>query len=368
MSPTPGNFEEVWAEPILHVDMDAFYVEVERLFDPTLRSLPVAVGGIGPRGTIASASYEAREEGVHSAQPTALARRVCPRLRVIPPYHPRYAEISARVFSVFREFSPLVEGLSLDEAFVDISGLRLHYHSPVAVAEAIKERIRSEVGIPSSVGIGPNKLVAKLASGAAKPDGIKHVPVEDKIVFLHALPVGALPGVGPATHASLTRLGIETVADLSLTPAPTLGRILGPNMGRQLLELARGVDTRAVIPDQEVKSISVEETYPVDLEGVAVVTGALFDHARGLSERLRRAGVAARTVSLKVRFPDFETITRSRTSSRPIQSAGELFDVSRSLLAEVSLEGPVRLIGLAATTLERDDQPRQAELAFPDDG
>ncbi len=354
----------MWTEPILHVDMDSFYVEVERLDDPSLRSVPVAVGGTGPRGVIASASYEARRHGVHSAQPTAQARRACPQLKVVPPSHPKYNRVSAEVFAVFREFTPLVEGLSLDEAFLDVSGLRHHFDTAVEVGEAVRSEIHSRLGLPSSVGVASNKLIAKLASERAKPDGILHVPSHDQRGFLWPLPAAALPGVGPATLASLRRLGIDTVADVSETPEATLAKVVGPSLGRQLLDLAAGIDLRPVMPDQEVKSISVEETYPVDLVGEDVVTTALLDHAGQLADRLRRSGVAARTISLKVRYPDFETVTRSRTSSQPTRSRSVLFRVGSELLSDLGLDGPVRLLGLAATGLEKDDEPRQTVLGF----
>lgn len=356
----------MWTEPILHVDMDSFYVEVERLDDPSLRSIPVAVGGTGPRGVIASASYEAREYGVHSAQPTGLAFRACPQLRVVPPSHQRYHQVSNLVFAVFREFTPLIEGLSLDEAFLDTSGLRHHFESPVAVGEAIRSEIRSGLGLPSSVGVGSNKLIAKLASEAAKPDGLLRVPLDSQIGFLHSLPATALPGVGPATLAALRRLGIESVADVAVTPEATLARVIGPALGHQLLDLAAGVDNRPVLPDQELKSVSVEETYPTDLLGADVVMTALLDHAHRLSARLRRSGVSARTISLKIRYPDFETVTRSRTSTQPTRSWRGLFGVASDLLSDLGTERPVRLLGLSATGLERDDDPRQGELGFPE--
>lgn len=355
----------MWTEQILHVDMDSFYVEVERLDDPSLRSVPVAVGGTGPRGVIASASYEARRHGVHSAQPTAMALRACPQLKVVPPSHRKYGEVSAEVFAVFRAFTPLVEGLSVDEAFLDVGGLRLHFDSPVEVGERIRSEIRSRLGLPCSVGVASNKLIAKLASERAKPDGVLHVPSDTQTEFLHTLPATALPGVGPATLASLKRLGIDTVVDVAETPEGALAKAVGPTLGRQLLDLAAGIDPRPVLPDQEVKSISVEETYPVDLEGLSVVTAALLEHAHQLSDRLRRSGVSARTISLKVRYPDFETLTRSRTSSQPTHAWRDLFRVGSELLSELGIDRPVRLLGLAATGLERDDHPRQAVLGFP---
>ncbi|MFO7300741.1 MAG: DNA polymerase IV [Actinomycetes bacterium] len=355
----------MWAEPILHVDMDSFFVEVERLDDPSLRGIPVAVGGTGPRGVIASASYEARAFGVRSAMPTATALERCPHLEVVPPSHGKYGEVSVRVFEVFRDFTPLVEGLSLDEAFLDVSGLRRHFESPVEVARAIRAEIRRRIGLPSSVGVAATKLVAKLASQAAKPDGIRHIPASEQIGFLHALPATALPGVGPATAAALDRLGIETVADLAATPEYALASSVGPSMARQLVELASGIDPRRVQPDQEAKSVSVEETYDRDLEGRDHLLAAVSDHGLRLAQRLRRAGLGGRTITLKVRFSDFETVTRSRTLRAPTRSAREITAVARALLDELAPARPVRLVGLGASSLETADAPRQ--LAFHDD-
>lgn len=353
----------VWNESILHVDMDSFFVEVERLRDPELIGRPVAVGGAGPRGVIASASYEAREFGVRSAQPTATARRLCDDLIVIPADHGRYGDISTEVFAIFRSFTPLVEGLSLDEAFLDVSGLRLHYESPAAVGERIRETIRSRLGLPASVGVASVKFIAKLASEAAKPDGIRHIPVDSQEEFLHALPASAMWGVGPATLATLSKLGVETIGDIATLPERSLTAAFGPSAGRHLFDLAGGHDPRKVVPDVAAKSISVEETYEEDLEGVEVVETALLAHAQRLSGRLRRAGLKARTITLKIRYPDFTTLTRSQTLSEATDGSRQLFRAAAGLLR--SLEGwqrPVRLLGLGGTSLEPVDTPTQLGL------
>lgn len=352
----------MWTEPILHVDMDSFFVEVERLSDPALRGVPVAVGGTGPRGVVASASYEARKFGVHSAQPTAMALKLCPDLVMVTPSHGKYGEVSLQVFAVFREFTPLVEGLSVDEAFLDVGGLRRHHRSSVAVAEVIRKEIRERVGLPCSVGVAANKLIAKLASQAAKPDGVRHVPSDAETEFMAGLPATALPGVGPATAAALQRLGVETVADLAGTPETALAASVGPTLGRQLVDLATGVDHRKVEPDQEVKSVSVEETYDNDLVGTPALLNAVSVHAQRLSHRLRRAGLRGRTVTLKVRYSDFETITRSRTLAEPTNSARALSSEARELMSEAAPTRPVRLVGLGASSLEKADAPRQIGL------
>lgn len=349
----------MWSEPILHVDMDSFFVEVERLLDPTLRGKPVAVGGTGPRGVVASASYEARAFDVRSAQPTSTALRLCPKLIVVPPSHGKYGDVSAQVFAIFRDFTPIVEGLSLDEAFLDVSGLRHHYESSVAVGAAIRKRIRSDLRLPASVGVAATKFVAKLASEAAKPDGLRHVPAAEQLAFLHALPVEALWGVGPATLAGLERLGVETVGDLADIPLSTLSGSIGPTVGRHLHDLANGVDPRRVEPDTEAKSISVEETYDSDLQGDDVLAAALLAHAHRLSGRLRRAGLAARTITLKLRYDDFTTINRSHTVEGAVDGARELYREALALIGQVDVAAPVRLLGLGGSTLTKSDRPRQ---------
>jgi DNA polymerase-4 len=353
----------VWTEPILHVDMDSFFVEVERLDDPTLTGKTVAVGGPGPRGVIASASYEARRFGVRSAQATSTARRMCPELVVIPPRHERYSEISARVFSVFRSFTPLVEGLSLDEAFLDVSGLRKHYESPVEVGEAVRTRLRTDLGLPASVGVASVKFLAKLASEVAKPDGLRHVRKEDQLAFLHALPASSLWGVGPATLAALSRLGVERVGDVASMPETTLVAAVGPTVGRHLHDLARGHDPRVVVPDIDVKSVSVEETYDQDLLGREVVETALLAHAQRLSGRLRRAGLRARTVTLKVKYPDFTLATRSHTLAAAVDGSRQLYQAALELARGLDVGAqPVRLLGLGGGSLEPADTPTQLEI------
>jgi DNA polymerase-4 len=343
--------------------MDSFFVEVERLDDPALRGRPVAVGGSGPRGVIASASYEARAHGVRSAQPTAIAIRHCPRLVVVPPSHAKYGEVSTRVFSTFRSITPLVEGLSLDEAFLDVGGLRRHYESPVAVADDVRSRLRAELGLPASVGIAAIKFVAKLASEAAKPDGVRLVRSKEQTLFLDDLPVTAMWGVGPATHAALTRLGVETVGDIASLPLTALVGAVGPSAGRHLHDLANGIDPRAVVPDSEAKSVSVEETYEHDLDSLALIETALLSHAQRLSSRLRRAGLRGRTITLKLRYADFTTITRSHTSGSGVDGARQLYRIATELLATRDRPDPVRLLGLGAGSLESADAPQQLDIA-----
>jgi DNA polymerase-4 len=296
-----------------------------------------------------------------------MAVKACPGLIVIPPSHDRYAEVSTMVFAIFRSYTPMVEGLSLDEAFLDVAGLKLHFDSPLRVGESIRSRIRADLGLPSSVGVAMNKLLAKLASEQAKPDGIKHISVSESLSFLHALPAAALPGVGPATLAALRRLGVTTVGDIADLPEATLTRSLGPASGRNLAHLAMGVDERKVEPDLETKSVSVEETYPVDLSGSEVIHAAMLGHAHRLSERLRRSGLMGRTVTIKVRFHDFETITRSHTGGELVDGWRELATIATGLLQQVDTRRAVRLLGLGVSAVEPADQPRQMSLDAPHD-
>lgn len=356
----------MWTEPILHVDMDSFFVEVERLEHPELRGRAVAVGGAGPRGVIASASYEARARGVRSAQPTSTARRLCPELVVVAPSHGRYGDVSAEVFAIFRSFTPLVEGLSLDEAFLDVRGLRLHFESPVTVAVEVRRRIRVDLGLPASVGVAAVKFVAKLASETAKPDGLRLVTTAEQPSFLETLPATALWGVGPATLAALARLGVETVGDIAGLPVSALVSAVGPSAGKHLHDLANGIDPRPVVADIAAKSLSVEETYESDLGTLDLVETALLAHAQRLSDRLRRSGLRARTVTLKVRWQDFTTVTRSETTAPAVDGARDLYRIARDLMAGVGVASPVRLLGLSGTSLEPAGDP--AQLGMSTDG
>lgn len=347
--------------------MDAFFVEVERLDRPALRGRPVVVGGDGPRGVVASASYEARRHGIFSAMPTATARRRCPGLEVVAPRHGRYREMSAEVFDVFRSFTPLVEGLSVDEAFLDVAGLRLHAPSSLEVARQIKRAVRERTGLPCSVGVASTKFVAKLASDRAKPDGLLLVEADRVTEFLHPLPVSALWGVGEATRAGLSQLGVETIGDMASMPSAVLERALGPSLAEHLRRLAHGDDPRPVVPDVAAKSLSVEETYEVDVDDHDHLTATLRSQADRLAGRLRQAGVTATTVTLKVRFADFRTVTRSLSPGRPISSGIDLYRMALSLLERLDRGGrAVRLIGIGASGLDGGDHPRQLSLEGED--
>jgi len=349
-----------FTEPILHVDMDSFFVEVERRDDPSLRDRPVAVGGTGDRGVVASASYEARANGVTSAMPMRYARRLCRDLVVVSAHHAKYRQASEDVFSIFRSFTPLVEGASIDEAFLDISGLRLHYEDPEQVGVEIRSRLRAETGLPGSVGVARNKFLAKLASETAKPDGLLKVAAGAEVEFLHPLPVTRLWGVGAATSAALERLGIATVGALASAPVETLRRHLGSTMGTMLYDLAWGKDERPVDPDGAAKSISVEQTYEQDLADRSLIEAELLRHCVKLSGRMRRVGKLGKVLAVKVRFADFETVHRRLTLADSTNTGRDMFRAGVALLADIDLDRrAVRLVGVGMTDLSDSTAPRQ---------
>ncbi|MDS1269412.1 DNA polymerase IV [Lipingzhangella sp. LS1_29] len=336
---------------VLHVDMDAFFASVEQLERPEARGQPVLVGGTGPRGVVASANYAARAYGIHSAMPMSQARRLCPRALVYPADHERYSQVSAAVRVILESVTPVVEPVSLDEAFLDVSGARARLGGPVWIAEHLRSRIRAEQGLTCSVGIAPNKFVAKLAATHAKPDGVYLVPEAQVQAFLHPLPVGALWGVGPKVEQRLVRLGLHTIADVAAVSPASLRREVGPALGDHLAALARGRDERAVQPasSAEERGLSAECTFARDVADAAVIDRELLRLSERLARRLRTEGQghAARTVTLKVRRADFTTITRSRTLPEPTDLAREIHATARILYeaAEVS-RARLRLVGI----------------------
>jgi len=348
--------------PFAHIDMDAFYVEVERLDDPTLHGVPVVVGGLGGRGVVSSASYEARRHGVRSAMPIGEARRRLPHARYLSPDMAKYTAISRKVFAILDEFSPHVEPLSVDEAFIDISGLRLHYASPREVAVAMRRRIREELALPASVGIAAVKFLAKMASKEAKPDGLLVIPRGDEPEFLGPRPVAELWGVGTATLAALDGLGIETIGQLARFPEDVLRRHLGAAAAAHLSDLAASRDPRSVDTGRLAKSISVESTFSVDLrEGEAIET-ALLELCHRLSARLLHAAAAGRTVNLKIRFADFTTLSRSHTTETAVADTSQLWPIASGLLGRIDLAGRgVRLLGIGVASLGADE-PAQLAL------
>ncbi|MBO3084334.1 DNA polymerase IV [Cellulomonas fengjieae] len=336
---------------ILHVDMDAFFASVELARRPHLRGLPVIVGGT-TRAVVLAATYEARAFGVHSAMPMAAALRRCPQAVVVPPDHDAYREVSTGVMRLLNDVTVLVEQVSVDEAFLDVGGARRRLGPPTVIAQAIRRQVRDQFGITCSVGIGSTKLVAKLASGHAKPDGVLLVPRAATLDFLRVLPVGALGGVGEKTEAALARWGIRTVAELADSEPATVQRAVGRVTGAHLVDLAWGRDPRPVVPGREEKSVGAEETFPADVADLAVVQDKARELADRCAVRLRSQGLVGRTIGIKIRTADFRTLTRSRTLVTPTDVGREVFLTARELLAGVDLGGlPVRLVGVRAEGL-----------------
>lgn len=331
---------------MLHVDMDAFFASVEIKKRPELRDQPVVVGG-GTRGVVAAASYAARRYGVRSAMPMSQALRLCPRAVVLPPDRAAYTAASAQVMTILRGVTPLVEPLSLDEAFLDVSGAIRVLGRPGAIAAEIRARVVGQLGLTCSVGVAPTKFVAKLASARCKPDGMLVVPAATVLGFLHPLPVTALWGVGERTAQSLHRLGVRTVGDLAGTPLDTLRRAVGTSAAEHLSALADGIDPRAVHPDEVEKSISAETTLDVDLTQQAQVSRELLRLAQEVGSRVRARGFVARTVGIKIRYADFRTVTRVRTLPGPTSATAQIFDTAIELYRALGLDRPrIRLVGV----------------------
>lgn len=343
---------------ILHVDMDAFYASVEQRDDPALRGRPVVVGG-RTRGVVAAASYEARQFGIRSAMPMREALRRCPDLCRIPPRMSHYQAVSADVFSIFREFTPLVEGLSLDEAFLDVSDSRALFGDEVRIARAIKAAILDRTGLTASVGVAPNKLVAKIASDLDKPDGLCVVTPDNLRGVLDPLPVSVIPGIGPETLKRLRRLSIGTVGDLRTASDRELEPIFG-RFTRRTRERASGIDHRPVEPSRDDKSISAEETFDEDLGDRADLQRKLLGLTEKTATRLRRKALVAGTVQVKIRQADFTTCTRQRSLRPPSSGTDAIYRAAVSLLDDWLSEHPgtaVRLLGVGGSRLTKDAQP-----------
>ena len=351
----------------MHVDMDAFYVSVELLRRPDLRGTPVIVGGLSGRSVVLSASYEARRFGVRSAMPMATARRMCPQAQILEPHQEVYRQVSARLMGIFESITPLVEPLSVDEAFLDVAGSMRRLGPPRQIGELIRSRVSRELGITASVGIASSKFVAKIASTRSKPDGLLVVPKEETIAFLHALDVSALWGVGAKTRETLARVGINTVSDVAHTPPTVLQRLLGAT-GRHVYDLSWGRDSRSVTPVRVEKSIGAEETFAQDVDEDEVLETELLRLAHRTAARMRAVGLQCRSVSLKLRYADFSTLTRSRTLSEPVDSAQLLYEAVRGLLGSLGVRPmSVRLIGLRAENLEPAGAAQQLTLDGRDD-
>jgi DNA polymerase-4 len=365
---------------VLHVDMDAFFAAVEVKEDPSLAGKPVVVGGTGPRGVVASASYEARGFGARSAMPGREARRLCPQLVFLPARFELYQRYSELLHAVLQTFTPLVEGIGLDEAFLDVSGGASLFGTPPEMAAQVRERVSAELGLTCSVGAGPNKLVAKLASKAAKPrasrrgpspgPGVVVVTEEEVLDFIWPMPVGALWGVGPASSERLHKVGVTTVGQLAALPETAVVAALGKSAGEMVHSLAWGRDGRAVVPDRELKSIGHEETYPTDVVDRDQLERRLVLLADSVAARARRHGVVARTLTLKFRYGDFTTLTRSHTFSTPQMNGPNLWAAAKDLLGSLELKDGVRLLGLSASGLVpiRSAPGEQLQLELSDGG
>jgi DNA polymerase-4 len=348
---------------ILHVDLDAFYAAVEQRDDPKLRGKPVLVGGSARRGVVASCSYEARTFGIHSAMPMAEAMRRCPHAIVVRHRMERYAEASHHFFAILGDYSPEVEGLSLDEAFLDCTGSQRLLGDGRTIGEAIKQRVRAELSLVASVGVAPIKLAAKIASDIDKPDGLRVITPEGLLPFLHALPMTRLWGVGAATREVLASMGLSTIGDVARYPEAALVARLGAVTGHHLAALARGEDHRAVISDHEQVTIGHQETFDDDVADKGELTVLLLDQADRVAARLRDSDLRARAVVLIIKYDDFRQITRRTTIDSATSDGGVLARTAIDLLAKVPIEdrkgARVRLCGISAQSLEPRDAPRQ---------
>ena len=331
--------------------MDAFYASVEQLDDPELRGRPVVVGGQGNRGVVAAASYEARQYGIRSAMPTVRARRACPEAVFVSPRLDRYSEISQEVMAILRSATPLVEPLSLDEAFLDVTGAHRLLGTGPEIGESLRARIRDELGLAASVGVAITKMLAKIASDLAKPDGLLVVERGTELEFLHPLPVTRLWGVGPATLRRVEALGVHTIGEFAAIPKATLVRTLGKSAGTHLHDLAWNRDPRPVEPNRSAKSIGHEETFAADRTDRRQLQRDVVRMADLVAARLRVHSTTAKTVQLKIRYSDFTTITRSRTIADATDLAAMIAREALALLAEVDLDRGVRLLGVTGLQL-----------------
>ncbi|UCG13324.1 MAG: DNA polymerase IV [Deltaproteobacteria bacterium] len=351
-----------WHKAIIHLDMDAFYAAVEVLDNPALRGKPVIVGGSRKRGVVSSASYEARKFGVHSAQPVATAMRLCPSGIFLPVRMLRYNEVSRLIFEIFHRFSPLVEPLSLDEAFVDVTGSIRLFGPPEEIAQMIKTKVVEETGLTVSAGVATTKFVAKIASDLDKPDGLTIVPRGKVKEFLDPLPIEKLWGVGKATRKVLSRLGVQSIGDLGCLPAELLERRLG-KQGVHLHLLTRGVDERKVEPERELKSVGHEQTYQEDVLDTKVAKKELLHLANRVARRLRGNGLTGRMITLKVKYNDFSQITRSVTLPAPSNDGREIFQHCCTLLERTDVgKRAVRLLGVSLSQLSQPGEGKQLVL------
>lgn len=347
---------------ILHVDMDAFFASVAEKDDPKLKGKAVVVGA-GVRGVVSAANYEARKFGIRAAMPVYRAKALAPHAIFVTPDLKRYSEVSEQVMAIFEDVTPYVEPISLDEAFLDVTGARKLLGSGRQIADLIRARVEKEQGITCSVGIAHNKFIAKIASGHCKPNGVLEIDPDKMLDFLHPLPATEIWGVGPKTNEHLTKLGLVTVGDIANTPRGTLIRVLGQASGSSLYELAWGRDYRDVVTERIEKSISASETFDIDLDNQEEILKELLRLTEKSTERMRAKGFATNTVSIKVRFADFSTITRAKTLDLPITSTQEIFEVAKNLYLALKLDRAlIRLVGISLDSLVENEDIQQMVL------
>ncbi len=352
---------------ILHVDMDAFYASVAELDHPEYKGRALVVGA-GTRGVVLSANYEARKFGIRAAMPVGRAKRMAPHAIFIAPEHHRYSEISERVMAIFHSYTPLVEPISLDEAFLDVTGSQKLFGSGREIATKIRAQVEKEEGITCSVGIAQSKFIAKLASQHCKPNGMLEIRADRILEFLHPLPVRAIWGVGPKTAESLERLGLHTVADIANTPRATLIRALGDATGESLYELAWGRDYRNVIPDEPEKSIGNEETFSEDLDSPEEILREFLRMTEKATARLRERSLFAKTISIKIKFADFSSLTRAKTVPIAIDNTHDTYEIVKSLYLALNNEGArIRLVGVSLSNLQ-EGAPVQLEIGARERG
>jgi len=347
--------------------MDAFFASVAERDNPELKGKAVVIG-MGVRGVVSAANYEARKFGIHSAMPVGRARRLAPHAIFLPVDMPRYQEVSGHIMEIFESFTPWVEPISLDEAFLDVSGVQRLLGSPREIATAIRAKVESQEGITCSVGIAPSKFIAKLASQHCKPNGMLEITADRILTFLHPLPISAMWGVGPKTAETLERLGLRTIEDIANLPRTTLIRALGEASGASLYELAWGRDYRDVSPQDAEKSISAAETFPQDLDDPNQILTEFLRLTERASARLRDKELFAKTISIKVRFADFSTINRSKTLSLPLEGTHEIYEVVKGLYQALKIErARLRLVGVTLENLS-SGAPEQMVLGARESG
>ena len=347
---------------ILHVDMDAFYASVEERDNPKLKGKAVVVG-MGKRGVVSAANYEARKFGIRAAMPIYKAKALAPHAVFIAPNMARYTQVSEQVMEIFEDVTPYVEPISLDEAFLDVTGARRLLGSGQEIADQIRKRVEKELGITCSVGIAHNKFIAKIASGHCKPNGVLEVDPEKMLEFLHPLAANQIWGVGPKTNELLEKMGLFTIADIANTPRTTLIRVLGQANGSSLYELAWGRDYRDVVTEHIEKSISASQTFDVDLYQQEEILKEFLRLTEKSADRMRSKGLATNTISIKVRFTDFKTISRSKTLDLPTTGTQEIFEVAKALYLGLNLDRVlIRLIGVSLDSLVENDDVKQMVL------